>query len=119
MDGQPLLYRCVQCNAPADAPLVHLSRSEYALSNCVRETAFSVCLAQADRNNGPQTTCKGFVDPYVEHDRLLIFIDLLLGKKSVYRHLLSNQQADLTSHAKAKSLLKLTLIVLLANACAH
>lgn len=38
-----------------------------------------------------QPTCKAFADPYVEHDALTLFIDLVLLKRDVYRHLLFNR----------------------------
>ncbi|KAJ3546076.1 hypothetical protein NMY22_g2187 [Coprinellus aureogranulatus] len=37
------------------------------------------------------SNCKSFVDPYVEFDALTLFIDLILLKRGVYRHLLYNR----------------------------
>lgn len=65
-----------------------------------------------------QSTCKAFVDHYVEHDRLLVLIDLLLAKPSVYRHLLYNEQASLSPNARRRNLVKLGLIIVLADLCA-
>ncbi|KAI0032090.1 Arv1-like family-domain-containing protein [Vararia minispora EC-137] len=36
-------------------------------------------------------SCRLFVDPYVEHDNLIVLLDLILFKRSVYRHLLFNR----------------------------
>jgi hypothetical protein len=38
-----------------------------------------------------QPACRRFADPYVEHDALTLFIDLILLKRDVYRHLLFNR----------------------------
>ncbi|KAH6909236.1 Arv1-like family-domain-containing protein [Coprinopsis sp. MPI-PUGE-AT-0042] len=38
--------------------------------------------------------CKAFVDPYVEFDHLTLFIDLILLKRGVFRHLLYNRGAE-------------------------
>ncbi|KAJ2490234.1 sterol homeostasis protein [Coemansia sp. RSA 2050] len=35
--------------------------------------------------------CKSFADKYVEHDVVIVFIDMLLHKPQVYRHLLVNK----------------------------
>lgn len=35
--------------------------------------------------------CKKFADKYVEHDFVILFIDLVLIKAEVYRHLLFNR----------------------------
>lgn len=38
-----------------------------------------------------QSACHAFADPYVEHDTLTLWIDLILLKRDVYRHLLFNR----------------------------
>jgi hypothetical protein len=38
-----------------------------------------------------QTSCQAFADPYVEHDMLTLWLDLILLKRDVYRHLLYNR----------------------------
>ena len=38
-----------------------------------------------------QSSCHAFSDPYVEHDTLTLWIDLILLKRDVYRHLLFNR----------------------------
>ncbi|KAF6759825.1 Arv1-like family-domain-containing protein [Ephemerocybe angulata] len=40
------------------------------------------------------SNCKAFVDPYVEFDTLNLFIDLILLKRGVYRHLLYNRGTE-------------------------
>lgn len=40
-----------------------------------------------------QSECYAFADPYVEHDALTLWIDLILLKRDVYRHLLFNRGA--------------------------
>ncbi|KAJ3555345.1 hypothetical protein NM688_g2628 [Phlebia brevispora] len=37
------------------------------------------------------SACHAFADPYVEHDTLTLWIDLILLKRDVYRHLLFNR----------------------------
>jgi hypothetical protein len=43
------------------------------------------------RTEPRQPACRAFADPYVEHDALTLFIDLVLLKRDVYRHLLFNR----------------------------
>ena len=38
-----------------------------------------------------QSNCRAFADPYVEHDSLMLILDLILLKRDVYRHLLFNR----------------------------
>ncbi|KAG9101052.1 hypothetical protein FS749_010689 [Ceratobasidium sp. UAMH 11750] len=38
--------------------------------------------------------CLAFADPYVEHDPLTLFLDLILLKREVYRHLLFNRSCE-------------------------
>jgi len=38
-----------------------------------------------------QPSCSAPADPYVEHDALLVALDLILLKRGVYRHLLFNR----------------------------
>ncbi|KAK5936810.1 hypothetical protein PMZ80_010929 [Knufia obscura] len=46
--------------------------------------------------------CKRFADKYVEHDYVVLFIDLVLIKPQVYRHLLFNRLNTATSFAKGR-----------------
>ena len=40
---------------------------------------------------GHKVSCHAFADPYVEHDTLTLWLDLILLKRDVYRHLLYNR----------------------------
>lgn len=46
-----------------------------------------------------------------------MFVDLLLAKPSVYRHLLYNEGAKLSNYERDKALVKLYLITVLADMC--
>lgn len=46
---------------------------------------------RAENNHPTQRKCHAFVDPYVEHDSLILLLDLILLKRGVYRHLLYNR----------------------------
>lgn len=63
---------CVECG-----DFVNSLYTEYGHEN--------ICLTQCN-------TCKKFADKYVEFDKILIFIDMMLHKPSVYRHLLLNRK---------------------------
>ena len=63
-------------NAPSSKPAGEAKRS--------RAGAADVRLTQCPR-------CKRFADKYVEHDFVVLFIDLVLVKPQVYRHLLFNR----------------------------
>lgn len=62
---------CVECGLQ----LGHLYTA-YSPSN--------LCLTKCPR-------CSHFADPYIEHDMVLVFIDMLLHKPAVYRHLIFNR----------------------------
>ena len=47
-----------------------------------------------DEHHFPQTKCHTFADPYVEHDMLILVLDLILLKRGVYRHLLYNRGSE-------------------------
>ncbi|KAF9004114.1 hypothetical protein BDZ89DRAFT_1080732 [Hymenopellis radicata] len=53
----------------------------------VYESAYNLRLEQCP-------SCSAFADPYVEHDSLLLLIDLILLKRGVYRHLLYNRGSE-------------------------
>lgn len=68
---------------------VYESANNLRLKQCV-------CLpAHRSSRSSPLTQqqdhCQAFADPYVEHDSLTLFIDLVLLKRGVYRHLLYNR----------------------------
>ena len=52
-----------------------------------------------------QPSCRAPADPYVEHDPLVLALDLILLKRGVYRHLLFNRgtlprKVDQTAHKR-------------------
>ncbi|KAJ2553632.1 sterol homeostasis protein [Coemansia sp. RSA 1933] len=64
---------CIECGRP-----VASLYTEYGVGH--------IRLTQCDN-------CKSFADKYVEHDVVIVFIDMLLHKPQVYRHLLVNTLA--------------------------
>ena len=56
--------------------------------------------------------CKRFADKYVEHDFVVLFIDLVLVKPQVYRHLLFNR-LHTSSDALDPSIIRLAVLLLL------
>ncbi|RPB19486.1 Arv1-domain-containing protein [Terfezia boudieri ATCC MYA-4762] len=71
-------YLCIECTYPVTSLYTPYSNADdRALGRGVR-------LTQCPR-------CKGFADKYVEHDFVVLFIDLVLMKPQVYRHLLFNR----------------------------
>ncbi|KAI9800850.1 MAG: hypothetical protein M1825_003633 [Sarcosagium campestre] len=69
---------CIECRYP-----VHQLYTTYAAADD-RNLGKGVRLTQCPR-------CKRFADKYVEHDFVVLFIDLVLIKPQVYRHLLFNR----------------------------
>ncbi|KAJ8604936.1 hypothetical protein MRB53_041612 [Persea americana] len=69
---------CIECRYPVNQLYTAYSKADdRALGKGVR-------LIQCPR-------CKRFADKYVEHDFVILFIDLVLIKPQVYRHLLFNR----------------------------
>ncbi|CAG8553589.1 10451_t:CDS:2 [Diversispora eburnea] len=62
---------CVECGAPVTNLYTEYSKGNIHLTHCEK--------------------CKKFADKYIEHDFVIIFIDMLLHKPQVYRHLLFNR----------------------------
>ncbi|KAJ1966325.1 sterol homeostasis protein [Dipsacomyces acuminosporus] len=58
--------------------------------------------------------CKSFADKYVEHDVVIVFIDMLLHKPQVYRHLLVNT-LEFRQHFIEKNVAKLGVLLVLFN----
>lgn len=69
---------CIECRFP-----VHQLYTSYSKADD-RSLGKGVRLTQCPR-------CKRFADKYVEHDKVVLFIDLVLIKPQVYRHLLFNR----------------------------
>ena len=93
-------YVCVQCGAPQKELFMQISGQVIGLATCGE--------------------CGATVDPYVEYEWLLLFIDLLLHKRQVWHHLLVNRwphdkrQFSLFFHC-----LRLTSAVIFLDACVH
>ncbi|KAL1885630.1 hypothetical protein Plec18167_001125 [Paecilomyces lecythidis] len=69
---------CIECSYPVSHLYTSYSKADdHSLGKGVR-------LTQCPR-------CKKFADKYVEHDFVVLFIDLVLIKPQVYRHLLFNR----------------------------
>ncbi|KAF9943284.1 sterol homeostasis protein [Mortierella alpina] len=62
---------CVECGAAVSSLYTEYSKGNIRLTYCEH--------------------CKQLADKYVEHDFVIIFVDMILHKKPVYRHLLFNR----------------------------
>ncbi|KAJ1819459.1 sterol homeostasis protein [Coemansia sp. RSA 2599] len=62
---------CIECGYPVASLYTEYGAGHIRLTQCER--------------------CKSFADKYVEHDVIIVFIDMLLHKPQVYRHLLVNK----------------------------
>lgn len=69
---------CIECRYPVKTRYTTYSKADD------RSLGKGVRLTQCPR-------CKRFADKYVEHDFVVLFIDLVLIKPQVYRHLLFNE----------------------------
>ncbi|KAJ9635780.1 hypothetical protein H2201_000224 [Coniosporium apollinis] len=69
---------CIECRYPVKTLYTTYSKADD------RSLGKGVRLTQCPR-------CKRFADKYVEHDFVVLFIDLVLIKPQVYRHLLFNR----------------------------
>lgn len=69
---------CIECRFPVQSLYTVYSKADDRL------LGKGVRLTQCPR-------CKRFADKYVEHDFVVLFIDLVLIKPQVYRHLLFNR----------------------------
>ncbi|KAF2789037.1 Arv1-domain-containing protein [Melanomma pulvis-pyrius CBS 109.77] len=69
---------CIECRYPVKTLYTEYSKADD------RSLGKGVRLTQCPR-------CKRFADKYVEHDFVVLFIDLVLIKPQVYRHLLFNR----------------------------
>ncbi|KAL4875306.1 Arv1-like family-domain-containing protein [Aspergillus karnatakaensis] len=90
---------CIECSYPVSHLYSAYSRADD------RSLGKGVRLTQCPR-------CKRFADKYVEHDFVVIFIDLVLIKPQVYRHLLFNRlEGD--EHNFDRSIVRLGILLLL------
>ncbi|KIW06141.1 uncharacterized protein PV09_03303 [Verruconis gallopava] len=74
----PQMPICIECRFPVNTLYTTYSKADD------RTLGKGVRLTQCPR-------CKRFADKYVEHDFVVLFIDLVLIKPQVYRHLLFNR----------------------------
>ncbi|KAA8900865.1 Arv1-like family-domain-containing protein [Sphaerosporella brunnea] len=74
---EPPLFICIECSFPVNSLYTAYSSADD------RSLGRGVRLTQCPR-------CKRFADKYVEHDFVVLFIDMVLIKPQVYRHLLFN-----------------------------
>ncbi|CAG8443802.1 5687_t:CDS:2 [Funneliformis caledonium] len=81
---------CVECGVPVTNLYTEYSKGNIRLTHC--------------------EICNKFADKYVEHDFVIIFIDMLLHKPQVYRHLLFNR-LEYRDHGIDPNVLKLEFVV--------
>lgn len=98
-------YICINCSRP----LPHLYTTYSKADD--RSLGKGVRLTQCPN-------CKRFADKYVEHDYVVLFIDLVLIKPQVYRHLLFNRLTPAATSQKARtrldpSILRLGILLVL------
>ncbi|TPX76309.1 hypothetical protein CcCBS67573_g02444 [Chytriomyces confervae] len=86
-------YRCIHCAAPIRALFREYSKGNIRLEQC------GVCK-------------KGFADQYIENDPIVVFIDMVLLKKPVFRHLIHNR-LSYDSRGFNGTVAKLALILVL------
>lgn len=60
--------------------------------------------------------CRQFADKYVEYDYILIFIDMVLLRPEVFRHLRYNRLERADSQLDTRSIVRLGFVVLLVMA---
>jgi lipid intermediate transporter len=84
----PLCTNCAQ--AVPYLYTVYHSVNNARLEQCVR-VAFPSLLIRVAHTPCLQPSCRAPADPYVEHDALVVALDLILLKRGVYRHLLFNR----------------------------
>ncbi|KAL3468957.1 Arv1-like family-domain-containing protein [Aspergillus californicus] len=90
---------CIECSYPVSHLYSAYSRADD------RSLGKGVRLTQCPN-------CKRFADKYVEHDFVVIFIDLVLIKPQVYRHLLFNR-LESDEHNFDRSIIRLGVLLLL------
>jgi len=91
---------CIECKYPVPV-LYTTSQAAYD-----RKSGSPVRLTQCPR-------CKHFADKYVEHDFVVLFIDLVLIKPQVYRHLLFNRLEGGDDDRLNRSIIRLGVLLLM------
>ncbi|PVU93971.1 hypothetical protein BB561_002906 [Smittium simulii] len=87
-------YVCIECGNP-----VYSLYTQYSKEN--------IRLTQCDK-------CHNFVDRYVEHDLIIIFIDIILYNPQVYRHLLINKE-NFRTRVLEKNVIKIMTLLIMFN----
>ncbi|EEQ91266.1 hypothetical protein RJZ56_004415 [Blastomyces dermatitidis] len=90
---------CIECCCPVSHLYTSYSKADD------RSLGKGVRLTQCPR-------CKRFADKYVEHDFVVLFIDLVLIKPQVYRHLLFNRLGR-SDNKFDRSIIRLGTLILL------
>lgn len=81
---------CTSCTHPTQyLYTVYNTENNLRLEICVCYLLLSVFSALTSCDE--KSNCRAFADPYVEHDTLMLILDLILLKRDVYRHLLFNR----------------------------
>lgn len=73
---------CVECGN--SVPSLYTTYTESTNQVTTPTKSDNICLSKCPH-------CLHFCDPYIEHDSVLVFIDMLLHKPAVYRHLIINR----------------------------
>lgn len=94
---------CIHCSTP----IPHLYTSYGKADD--RSAGRGVRLTQCP-------VCKSFADKYIELDYVLLFIDLVLLRPEVYRHLRYNRLERADSQLDTRSIVRLGFVVLLVSA---
>ncbi|KAJ1650178.1 sterol homeostasis protein [Dispira simplex] len=84
---------CIECDAAVPSLYTEYSKGNIRLTQCSR--------------------CHHFADRYVEHDAVLIFIDMMLHKPQVYRHLLFNTPNFHNQRGVTAGVLNLAILLIL------
>ncbi|KAJ1717872.1 sterol homeostasis protein, partial [Coemansia biformis] len=85
---------CIECGSPVSSLYTEYGAGHIRLTQCGE--------------------CKCFADKYVEHDVVIKFIDMLLHKPQVYRHLLVNK-LEFRQPAIERNIAKLGILLILFN----
>ncbi|PVZ99526.1 hypothetical protein BB558_004475 [Smittium angustum] len=87
-------YVCIECGTPTSSLYTEYSKGNIRLTQCEK--------------------CHSFVDKYVEHDVIIIFIDTILYNPQVYRHLLVNKKNFRRKNLE-KDVIKIAVLLILFN----
>jgi len=93
---------CIECQTPVRTLWTAYRGSTHGPSSSGHNIRLTVC-----------KNCGRFCDKYVEHDYVVLFIDLVLIKPQVYRHLLHNTLMRPEGDRWDKSIVRLGVLLLL------